>query len=173
MVVGGTVVITGCGGVVATGAEGVAATPDGATVEAGAVGGIYPQPDSAMALEILIVEITFAPLFTRSCVLVFNVLAEHIVVLPDLSVLPEATRDHFQVFFDFTPTSTTTGFDFHFVPALIETKFPRSTVVVMERTGAFASTTCAKTARPNPRTTIPWAIRAIRALGICIMLIVP
>lgn len=71
----------------------------------------------------------------------FNVRDEHIVVFPDLSVLLEATRDHFQVFLDFTPTSTTTGFDFHFVPALIETKLPRSTVVAMETTGAFASAT--------------------------------
>jgi hypothetical protein len=71
----------------------------------------------------------------------FSVRDEHIVVFPDLSVLLEATRDHFQVFFDFTPTSTTTGFDFHFVPALIETKLPRSTVVAMETTGAFASAT--------------------------------
>jgi hypothetical protein len=61
--------------------------------------------------------------------------------LPDLSVLLEATRDHFHVFFDLTPASTTTGFDFHLVPALIETKFPRSTVVAMETTGVFASAT--------------------------------
>ncbi len=65
-VVGGTVVLTDCDGVVAAGVVGVGPAPNGATVEAGATGGTYPQPDSAIFREILIVEITFAPLFTRS-----------------------------------------------------------------------------------------------------------
>lgn len=77
----------------------------------------------------------------------------------------EATRVHFHVFFDLTPASTTTGFDFHLVPTLIETKFPRSTVVAMETTGVFASATCAKTAKPNPSTTEAWAIRATTIFG--------
>ena len=118
-----------------------------------------------MVLDTLIVEITFGPLFTRSWVPAFSVLDEHIVVFPDLPVLLEATRDHFHFFFDLTPASTTTGFDFHLVPALIETKFPLSTVVAMETTGVFASATCAKTAKPNPSTTDTRAIRATKVLG--------
>jgi hypothetical protein len=65
-VVGGTVVLIDCGGVVAPGVVGAEPAPNGATVEAGATGGTYPQPDSAIVREILIVEMTFAPLFTRS-----------------------------------------------------------------------------------------------------------
>jgi hypothetical protein len=65
-VVGGIVVLTDCDGVVATGVVGVGPAPNGATVEPGATGGTYPQPDNAIVREILIVEMTFAPLFTRS-----------------------------------------------------------------------------------------------------------
>ena len=65
-VVGGTVVLTDCDGVVAPGVVGVGPAPNGATVEPGATGGTYPHPDNAIVREILIVEITFAPLFTRS-----------------------------------------------------------------------------------------------------------
>ena len=65
-VVEGTVVLTDCDGVVASGVVGVGLAPNGATVEAGATGGTYPQPDNAIVREILIVEMTFAPLFTRS-----------------------------------------------------------------------------------------------------------
>jgi len=65
-VVDGTVVLTDCDGVVAPGVVGAEPAPNGATVEAGATGGTYPQPDSAIVREILIVEMTFAPLFTRS-----------------------------------------------------------------------------------------------------------
>jgi hypothetical protein len=65
-VVGGTVVLTDCDGVVAPGVVGVGPAPNGATVEPGATGGTYPQPDNAIVREILIVEMTFAPLFTRS-----------------------------------------------------------------------------------------------------------
>jgi hypothetical protein len=77
----------------------------------------------------------------------------------------EATRDHFHVFFDFTPASTTTVFDFHFEPALIEIKFPCSTEDTIETTGAFASATCAKTAKPNPSTIDSWAMRAMKVCG--------
>jgi hypothetical protein len=65
-VVAGTVVLTDCDGVVAPGDVGVGPAPNGATVEAGATGGTYPQPDNAIVREILIVEMTFAPNFTRS-----------------------------------------------------------------------------------------------------------
>jgi hypothetical protein len=65
-VVGGTVVLTDCDGVVAPGVVGVGPAPNGATVEPGATGGTYPHPDNAIVREILIVEMTFAPLFTRS-----------------------------------------------------------------------------------------------------------
>ena len=65
-VVGGTVVLTDCDGVVAPGVVGAEPAPNGATVEPGATGGTYPQPDNAIVREILIVEMTFAPLFTRS-----------------------------------------------------------------------------------------------------------
>ena len=65
-VVGGTVVLTDCDGVVAPGVVGAEPAPNGATVEAGETGGTYPQPDNAIVREILIVEMTFAPLFTRS-----------------------------------------------------------------------------------------------------------
>lgn len=109
---------------------------------------------------------TFAPLFNRSWDPAFNVFEEQNVVFPNLSVFPEATRDHFHVFFDFTPTSTTTDLDFHFVPAPTEMKFPRSEEVVTETAGAFASAIWANKARPNPRTRIPWAIRAAIDLDI-------
>jgi len=82
-----------------------------------------------------------APLLSRSCVPAFNVLDEQNVVVPILSVLPEAIRDHLHVFFDFTPTSRTTDLDFHLAPAPIEMKLPRSAVVVTETTGTFASAT--------------------------------
>jgi hypothetical protein len=75
-VVGGTVVVgeavaggavfTDCDGVVAPDVVGVGPAPNGATVEAGTTGGAYLQPDNAIVREILIVEMTFAPLFTRS-----------------------------------------------------------------------------------------------------------
>jgi hypothetical protein len=55
VVVGGTVVVVGVGVV-----------PDWSSVFTGTIGGAYPQPDSTMVLETLIVEITFGPLFTRS-----------------------------------------------------------------------------------------------------------
>jgi hypothetical protein len=59
-------VFTDCDGVVAPDVVGVGPAPNGATVEAGTTGGAYLQPDNAIVREILIVEMTFARLFTRS-----------------------------------------------------------------------------------------------------------
>jgi hypothetical protein len=97
------------------------------------------------------------PLFRRICEPTCNTFNEQIAARPFLSVLAVPTRDHLIVFFDFTPTSKTTDFNFHFVPAEMETKFPRSTEDASVIIEGFASAIWAKTDRPNPATSITLA----------------
>ena len=66
VVVVGSVALTDSDGVELTGAVGVGVAPNWSAVFAGPIGGVYPQPDSTVVLETLIVEITFGPLFKRS-----------------------------------------------------------------------------------------------------------
>jgi hypothetical protein len=107
----------------------------------GVAGGTYPQPDNCVAALMVIVLITIAPTFTRSCAFAAKSFDEHTMAAPIESVLALPTLVYTHFFFTRTPVSTMADFLAYFFPSAREMNWPLFTDDPRAITGEAASAT--------------------------------